>query len=99
MHKQYKTLTELFTSQIEKDGYIRFIDAKSNERIIRFADFGEEVLNCLGYLQGQNLMPGDELVINTRSNFFNTIPLLWLFLSTKLCTACCCTWCGACYMC
>ncbi|MEC8956653.1 MAG: non-ribosomal peptide synthetase [Pseudomonadota bacterium] len=79
MHKQHKTLTELFTSQIEKDGYIRFIDAKSNERSIRFADFGEEVLNCLGYLQGQNLKPGDELVINTRSNF-KFLVTLWASL-------------------
>ena len=79
MHKQYKTLNELFTSQIENDGYIRFIDTKSNERSIRFTDFGEEVLNCLGYLQNQDLKPGDELVINTKSNF-KFLVTLWASL-------------------
>ena len=79
MHKQYKTLNELFISQIENDGYIRFIDAKSNEKSIRFVEFGEEVFNCLGYLQNQKLNPGDELVINTKSNF-KFLVTLWASL-------------------
>ncbi|MEC9415716.1 MAG: non-ribosomal peptide synthetase [Pseudomonadota bacterium] len=79
MHKKYKTLNELFISQIEHDGYIRFIDVKSNEKSIQFTEFGEEVLNCLGYLQSQNLRPGDELVINTKSNF-KFLVTLWAAL-------------------
>ena len=79
MYKQYKTLTELFISQIENDGYILFIDAKSNEKSIRFSEFKEEVLNCLGYLQDQKLNPGDELIINTKSNF-KFLVTLWASL-------------------
>ena len=39
MLKKYQTLNDLFIDQIEKEGYIRFINRKSEEEEISFSEF------------------------------------------------------------
>ena len=68
MLKKYQTLNDLFVDQIEKEGYIRFINRKSEEEEISFSEFGANIKKCLGLFQDLGFKSNDEIVINTKSN-------------------------------
>ena len=68
MLKKYQTLNDLFIDQIEKEGYIRFINRKSEEKEISFSEFGVNIKKCLGLFQNLGFKSNDEIVINTKSN-------------------------------
>ena len=68
MLKKYQTLNDLFVDQVEKEGYIRFINRKSEEEEISFSEFGKNIKKCLGLFQNLGFKSNDEIVINTKSN-------------------------------
>lgn len=68
MLKKYNTLNDLFIDQINKEGYIRFINSKSEEEELSFSEFGANIKKCLGLFQNLGFKSDDEIVINTKSN-------------------------------
>ena len=68
MLKKYNTLIDLLSDQKIKSGFINFIDINSNEESITFEEFWSKARYCLGHLQSQDIKPGDELIICTKSN-------------------------------
>ena len=68
MLKKYQTLNDLFVDQVEKEGFIRFINRKSEEEEISFSEFGANIKKCLGLFQDLGFKSNDEIVINTKSN-------------------------------
>ena len=68
MLKKYQTLNDLFVDQVKKEGYIRFINRRSEEEEISFSEFGANIKKCLGLFQDLGFKSNDEIVINTKSN-------------------------------
>jgi acyl-CoA synthetase (AMP-forming)/AMP-acid ligase II/acyl carrier protein len=64
----YDSLTELLAEARSKDREIRFIDGESDESVVSFSGLWDRALALLGSLQARSMLPGDELVIFSKSN-------------------------------
>jgi len=64
----YNTLTELLADARSKDREIRFIDGENDENTISFSSLWERAIALLGTLQARGMVPGDELIVFSKSN-------------------------------
>ena len=64
----YDSLTHILRDARDKDRQIRFIDGDKDESMLSFAELWNHAVNLLGALQNRGMVPGDELVIFTKSN-------------------------------
>lgn len=66
--KRYDTMTDLLAEASGRDRHIRFIDGEHDESELGFAALYERAGALLGSLQAKGMVPGDELVIFSKSN-------------------------------
>ena len=66
--KLYDSLTHILKDARDKGRDIRFIDGASDESTLSFAELWDDAAAMLGELQHRGMVPGDELIIFTRSN-------------------------------
>ena len=64
----HDSLTHILLDARDKAREIRFIDGDKDESTLSFAELWKHAVDLLGALQNRGMVPGDELVIFTKSN-------------------------------
>ena len=64
----YDSLTHILLDARDQAREIRFIDGDKDESTLSFAELWKHAVDLLGALQNRGMMPGDELIIFTKSN-------------------------------